>query len=57
MDEAILLYIDSCIAALREYIDRELEKRQASTQATVVETIQEVVPGMVADIIENTQQQ
>lgn len=55
MDEAIQLYIDSCIAALREYIDRELEKCQASTQNTIVETIQEVVPGMVADIIENIQ--
>lgn len=53
MDEAILLYINSCIAALREYIDKELEKHQASTQNTIVETIQEVVPGMVADIVEN----
>ena len=57
MNEEIFAYIDGRIAELREYIDQQLQQHGDSIKDTIFETVQEMVPWMVADIIENTQQQ
>ena len=55
MNEEIFAYIDSRIAELREYIDRQLQQHEELTEQNIVRTISEVVPAMVADIVENIQ--
>lgn len=55
MNDEIFAYIDSRIAELREYIDRQLQQHEELTEQNIVRAITEVVPKMVTDIVENIQ--